>query len=139
MALRRSRLRGRPPGFDGGSLPVAQLLSAALTAGVLALLQARNHRYFFIDDRMSETVPKLLDMGRLVRAGEAPWLTTSFFNGSGHAQVSHLPGKQPSTPADPAITGVSPSLTCHDGSGRADGGSVTPAVTRASRCGRIRS
>lgn len=74
-----------------GSLAAAVLLSSVLTGGVLALLLARNHQYFFVDDRVAETVPKLLDIGRLVRSGEAPWLTTSFINGGGYA-VDYLNG-----------------------------------------------
>ncbi len=68
-----------------GKVWPAALLSMTLVAALLTLLFVRNHRYFYIDDRISETVPKLVDIGRLLSSGEPPWLTTSIVNGSGYA------------------------------------------------------
>ncbi len=62
-----------------------------LVAGLLLLLFLRNHRYFFLDDRIAEIVPKGLDIGRMVRRGEAPWLSTDIVNGGGYA-VEYLMG-----------------------------------------------
>jgi hypothetical protein len=67
------------------------LLSTAIVTALLLLLLARNHRYFFTDDRLSETIPKAMDIGRHVLAGEWPWLTTGIVNGSGYA-VEYLNG-----------------------------------------------
>lgn len=69
----------------------AVLISTAVVTGLLLLLLVRNHRYFFTDDRLSETVPKAMDIGRLVLAGEWPWLTTGIVNGSGYS-VEYLNG-----------------------------------------------
>jgi len=67
------------------------LLSCAAVGALLLLLFVRNHRYFFVDDRMTEIVPKALDIGRMVRRGEAPWLSTDIVNGGGYA-VEYLMG-----------------------------------------------
>jgi len=69
----------------------AGVLSSVLVTGLLLLLFLRNHRYFFLDDRIAEVVPKGLDIGRMVRRGEAPWLSTDIVNGGGYA-VEYLMG-----------------------------------------------
>jgi hypothetical protein len=69
----------------------AVLLSSVGVSGLLLLLFVRNHRYFFVDDRISEIVPKGMDIGRLVRRGELPWLSTDIVNGGGYA-VEYLMG-----------------------------------------------
>ena len=58
---------------------------------LLLLLLVRNHRYYFTDDRLSETIPKAMESGRLVLAGRWPWLTTGIVNGSGYS-VEYLDG-----------------------------------------------
>lgn len=63
----------------------AVLLSMLTVAGLAGLLFLRNHRYYFIDDRISGEIPKLMDMGRILASGEWPWLSTSFMNGSAYA------------------------------------------------------
>lgn len=63
----------------------ATLLSMLLVAALLTLLFVRNHRYFYIDDRISETVPKFVDMGRILSSGQMPWLSTNIVNGGGYA------------------------------------------------------
>jgi hypothetical protein len=80
---------GRRPGRGSGA--VAALVSTAVVAGLLTLLFSRNRRYFFVDDRIAETMPKLLDMGRLLRDGQPPWLSTDVVNGGGYA-VEYLNG-----------------------------------------------
>lgn len=69
----------------------AILVSMLVTGGLLTLLLLRNPRYFFIDDRIAETVPKLMDIGRLLTSGEPPWLSTNIINGGGYA-VEYLNG-----------------------------------------------
>lgn len=69
----------------------AAVLSALGVSGLLLLLYLRNHRYFFTDDRITEIVPKAMDIGRLVRRGEFPWLSTDVVNGGGYA-VEYLLG-----------------------------------------------
>jgi hypothetical protein len=44
-----------------------------------------NDRYFFIDDKISDMLPKLYDIGMLLRNGEFPILTTNIMNGSAYA------------------------------------------------------
>lgn len=61
------------------------LVSMGLVTALLTLLFYRNHRYFYIDDRISETVPKLVDMGRILSSGQMPWLSTNIVNGGGYA------------------------------------------------------
>lgn len=63
----------------------AALLSMLLVAALLTLLFVRNHRYFYVDDRVSETVPKLVDVGRILSSGQMPWLSTNIVNGGGYA------------------------------------------------------
>jgi hypothetical protein len=69
----------------------AVVISTGIVTALLLLLLVRNHRYFFTDDRLSETIPKAMDIGRLVLAGEWPWLTTGIVNGSGYS-VEYLNG-----------------------------------------------
>lgn len=64
---------------------VAAPLSMALVSALLTMLLVNNHRYFYVDDRIAETMPKLMDIGRLLRAGEMPWLSTNIVNGGGYA------------------------------------------------------
>lgn len=63
----------------------AVLISTAVTAALYGVLFARNRRFFFIDDRVADTLPKLFDIGRALRAGEWPWLTTAAVNSGAHA------------------------------------------------------
>ena len=69
----------------------AVLASTVIVTALLLLLLVRNHRYYFTDDRLSETIPKAMDIGRLVLAGRWPWLTTGIVNGSGYS-VEYLDG-----------------------------------------------
>ena len=63
----------------------AAALSMLLVAALLTVLFVRNHRYFYIDDRISETVPKWRDIGRTLLAGDLPWLSTDIVNGGAYA------------------------------------------------------
>jgi hypothetical protein len=72
------------PGRAPRLLP-ALLLSTGLVTALLTLLLVRNRRYFYVDDRQAETVPKAVDIGRLVRAGEWPWLSDTVLNGGAYA------------------------------------------------------
>lgn len=78
--------RGRPsarPAPHGSWRSV--LLSMAVTAGLYTVLFVQNRRFFFIDDRVADTLPKLMDVGRAVSSGEWPWLTTAAVNSGAHA------------------------------------------------------
>jgi hypothetical protein len=63
----------------------AVLLSVAAVGCLYTLLFTRNHRFAFIDDRQSDGVPKLIDMGRILLSGEWPWLSTHAINSGGYA------------------------------------------------------
>jgi hypothetical protein len=63
----------------------AILISILIVAALLTLQFQLNHRYFYVDDRIAETVPKFVDIGRLLLSGQAPWLTTNIVNGSAYA------------------------------------------------------
>lgn len=70
------------PGRAGWlSVPV----SMAVVGGLYTVLFVQNRRFFYIDDRQSDTLPKLMDVGRLITAGEWPWLTTDAVNSGAHA------------------------------------------------------
>lgn len=56
-----------------------------VTAGLYTLHFAQNRTFFFIDDRVNDTLPKLMDIGRAVGSGEWPWLTTDVVNSGAHA------------------------------------------------------
>ena len=45
----------------------------------------RRSRYFFIDDKISDSIPKAYDIGRMLRQGEMPWLSTNIMNGGAYA------------------------------------------------------
>lgn len=75
----------------GPSAWLAILLSVAACAGLLTLLFVRNHRYFYVDDRIAETVPKFVDIGRMLLAGQWPWLSTNIVNGGAYA-IEYLNG-----------------------------------------------
>lgn len=64
---------------------IAAPLSVLVVACLYGLLFIRNHRYYFIDDRITDSVPKLMDIGRTLRAGQLPWLTTDVVNSGAHA------------------------------------------------------
>jgi len=61
------------------------VLSSAVVAGLFTLLFLRNHRFAFIDDRQTDGVAKLVDMGRILESGEWPWLSTNVVNSGGYA------------------------------------------------------
>jgi hypothetical protein len=63
----------------------AVVSSVLVTAALYTLLYLRNPRFFFIDDRVADAVPKLMDVGRMITAGEWPWLTTAAANSGAHA------------------------------------------------------
>jgi hypothetical protein len=44
-----------------------------------------NNRFFYIDDKVSEYIPKLLDIASILKEGEFPFLSTNFMNGSVYA------------------------------------------------------
>ena len=54
-------------------------------AGLFTLLFLRNHRFAYLDDRQADGVAKLVDMGRILRSGEWPWLSTDVVNSGGYA------------------------------------------------------
>jgi hypothetical protein len=78
-------VRSWPGAAPAARLWPALLLSLTAVTGLLALLLVRNPRYFYVDDRQAETVPKAVDIGRLVRAGEWPWLSDTVLNGGAYA------------------------------------------------------
>jgi len=86
-----TRAAAWPSLADRLPLAVPVVLSVLLTAGLLSLLFVRNHRYFYIDDRIAETVPKFIDIGRLLLDGHWPWLSTNIVNGGGYA-IEYLNG-----------------------------------------------
>lgn len=45
----------------------------------------RRSRYFFVDDKISDAIPKAFDIGRILRQGEIPWLSTNIMNGGAYA------------------------------------------------------
>ena len=45
----------------------------------------RRSRYFFVDDKISDSIPKAYDIGRMLRQGEIPWLSTNIMNGGAYA------------------------------------------------------
>lgn len=61
------------------------LLSMLVTGGLYALHFIQNRRFYFVDDRVGDALPKLMDIGRSVSAGEWPWLTTDAVNSGAHA------------------------------------------------------
>ncbi len=44
-----------------------------------------NNRFFYIDDKVADYIPKLLDIARILKEGEFPLLSTNFMNGSIYA------------------------------------------------------
>lgn len=69
----------------------AALGAVAIVAGLLSVLLLRNGRYFFIDDRINGEFPTYMDMGRILRSGEWPWLSTEVVN-SGARAVEYATG-----------------------------------------------
>jgi hypothetical protein len=63
----------------------AALWSMAVVGAIATMLFARNHRYFFLDDRQSDAIPKLIDISRILQSGEWPWLSTNAVNSGAHA------------------------------------------------------
>ena len=63
----------------------AVVLSTAAVAGLFTLMFLRNHRFAYLDDRQADGVAKLVDMGRILRSGEWPWLSTDVVNSGGYA------------------------------------------------------
>ena len=45
----------------------------------------RRSRYFFTDDKIADAIPKAFDIGRMLRQGEIPWLSTNIMNGGAYA------------------------------------------------------
>lgn len=45
----------------------------------------QNNRFFYIDDKVADYVPKLLDIARIIKSGQFPFLSTGFMNGSIYA------------------------------------------------------
>ena len=41
-----------------------------------------NNRFFYIDDKVADYIPKMLDIARILKGGEYPFLTTNLLNGS---------------------------------------------------------
>ncbi|HVM28183.1 MAG TPA: hypothetical protein VM433_11015 [Mycobacteriales bacterium] len=74
--------RPRPRTWSG---PLSGAVSVLAVAGLVSLLYLRNSRFFFVDDRQADAVPKLIDIGRIVRSGHWPWLSTDLVESSGHA------------------------------------------------------
>lgn len=64
---------------------VAMAVAVAVVVALHGLLYSQNSRYFFLDDRQADATGKLMDIGRLLRAGQWPWLTTSAVASGGHA------------------------------------------------------
>ncbi|NOQ64245.1 MAG: hypothetical protein GQ582_07015 [Methyloprofundus sp.] len=61
-------------------------LLSILTPLVFSLfILARRSRYFFTDDKIADSIPKAFDIGRLLRQGEIPWLSTNMMNGGAYA------------------------------------------------------
>jgi hypothetical protein len=63
----------------------AVVLSTAAVAGLFTMMFLRNHRFAYLDDRQADGVAKLVDMGRILRSGEWPWLSTNVVNSGGYA------------------------------------------------------
>jgi len=61
------------------------LLSVLTPLLVSFYIYTINPRFYFIDDKVSEAIPKFYDMGRMMRQGEFPSLTTSIMCGSAYA------------------------------------------------------
>lgn len=53
--------------------------------GIPLYLYLQNRYFFFIDDKVDEYIPKLLDIARIIKSGDFPFLTTGFMNGSVYA------------------------------------------------------
>ena len=45
-------------------------------------LYALNNRFFYIDDKVADYIPKMLDIARIIKGGEYPVITTNLLNGS---------------------------------------------------------
>lgn len=69
----------------------AVLLSLVAVGALLTVLFVRNHRYFFVDDRISGELPTYVDMGRILLSGEWPWLSTNVVN-SGARAIEYATG-----------------------------------------------
>lgn len=82
---RRHRPGQRPDSAARRTTWPAALVSVLLTGALYGLQFLQNPRFFFIDDRVADTLPKLVDVGHTVRAGEWPWLTTDAVNSGAHA------------------------------------------------------
>lgn len=63
----------------------AVVISMVAVGGLFTMLFLVNHRFAYLDDRQADGVPKLVDMGRILRAGEWPWLSTHVLNSGGYA------------------------------------------------------
>lgn len=48
-------------------------------------LYVKNNRFFYIDDKVDEYIPKLLDIAEVLKSGEFPFVSTNFMNGSVYA------------------------------------------------------
>jgi hypothetical protein len=48
-------------------------------------LYLQNNRFFYIDDKVADYIPKLLDIARILQSGEFPFLSTNLMNGGIYA------------------------------------------------------
>lgn len=64
----------------------AENLIACLSLLVIVLfplyIYALNNRFFYIDDKVADYIPKMLDIARIIKGGEYPVITTNLLNGS---------------------------------------------------------
>lgn len=62
-----------------------ELTTSFLSFGAIVLvsfaLYLKNNRFFYIDDKVAEYIPKLLDIARIIKGGEFPLLSTNLMNG----------------------------------------------------------
>ena len=81
-----TRTRPGPEGLVRKRNSLLFLLLSILTPLLFSLyIYTINPRFYFIDDKVSEAIPKFYDMGRILRQGEFPSLTTHIVNGSAYA------------------------------------------------------
>ena len=64
----------------------AEILISLLSLLVIVLfpfyLYKLNNRFFFIDDKVADYIPKMIDIARILKGGEYPVITTNLLNGS---------------------------------------------------------
>jgi hypothetical protein len=64
-------------------IEISSTVIGVLLTGLTPLyIYIQNNRFFYIDDKVADYLPKLLDIARILKSGEFPFISTSFMNGS---------------------------------------------------------